>query len=60
MVEGKVEMKMTCDSLCNRHFWEERGITLPSYDVEAVYKKTKQTPGKYPRKAGLPAKEPLK
>ena len=28
-------MKMTCDSLCNRHFWEERGITLPSYDVEA-------------------------
>ncbi|MDD6435424.1 MAG: mannitol dehydrogenase family protein [Clostridiales bacterium] len=38
-------MKMTCDSLCNRHFWEERGITLPSYDVEAVYKKTKQAPG---------------
>ena len=45
MVEGKVEMKMTCDSLCNRHFWEEKGITLPSYDVEAVYKKTKQAPG---------------
>ena len=38
-------MKMTCDSLCNRHFWEEKGITLPSYDVEAVYKKTKQAPG---------------
>lgn len=37
-------MKMTCDSLCNRHFWEEKGITLPSYDVEAVYKKTKRTP----------------
>ncbi len=37
-------------------------FTLPDSDIERslVYiKKVKATPGKYPRKAGLPAKEPL-
>ena len=36
---------------------------LPGTDMGRALveiKKTKQTPGKYPRKAGLPAKEPLK
>ena len=38
-------------------------IQLPGTDMGRALveiKKTKQTPGKYPRKAGLPAKEPLK
>lgn len=36
---------------------------LPDSDIErslVVIRKKKNTPGKYPRKAGLPAKEPLK
>ncbi len=38
------------------------GFTLPESDIERTFiqiKKVRQTPGKYPRKAGLPAKEPL-
>lgn len=37
-------------------------FTLPESDIERTFiqiKKVRQTPGKYPRKAGLPAKEPL-
>lgn len=38
-------------------------FTLPESDIYRnlfIIKKVKNTPGKYPRKAGLPAKEPLK
>ncbi len=38
-------------------------FTLPDSDIYRnlfIIKKVKNTPGKYPRKAGLPAKEPLK
>ena len=38
-------------------------LTLPDSDIYRnllIINKTKNTPGKYPRKAGLPAKEPLK
>lgn len=38
-------------------------FSLPDSDIErsfVVVKKVKNTPGKYPRKAGLPSKEPLK
>lgn len=38
-------------------------FTLPDSDIYRnlfIIKKVKPTPGKYPRKAGLPAKEPLK
>lgn len=37
-------------------------FTLPGSDIErslVVIEKVKKTPGKYPRKAGLPAKEPI-
>lgn len=37
-------------------------FTLPGSDIErslVVIEKLKKTPGKYPRKAGLPAKEPI-
>ena len=38
-------------------------FTLPETEIErslVVIEKGKETPGKYPRKAGMPAKEPLK
>ena len=38
-------------------------FTLPDSDIYrnlVVIKKVKETPKKYPRKAGLPAKEPIK
>ncbi len=38
-------------------------LTLPDSDIYRnllIINKTKNTPGKYPRKAGLPSKEPLK
>ena len=38
-------------------------LTLPNSDIYRnllIINKTKNTPGKYPRKAGLPSKEPLK
>lgn len=41
---------------------EEKSFTLPGTDFTrafAVVKKAKETPNKYPRKAGTPAKEPL-
>ena len=37
-------------------------MTLPGTDIERSFvfvKKEKPTPKKYPRKAGLPSKEPL-
>ena len=37
-------------------------ITLPNTDIKrkiVVIKKVKNTPSKYPRKAGTPAKEPI-
>ena len=37
-------------------------FTLPKTDIErtfVVIEKVKKTPKKYPRKAGLPSKEPL-
>lgn len=37
-------------------------FTLPGSDIErslVIIEKVKKTPGKYPRKAGLPAKEPI-
>ena len=40
----------------------ELGITLPETDIKRtiiIIEKVKQTPSKYPRKAGLPAKEPI-
>jgi len=41
---------------------EQKSFTLPGTDFTrafAVIKKVKETPNKYPRKAGTPAKEPL-
>ncbi len=41
----------------------EEKIVLPETDIERniiIIKKTKSTPAKYPRKAGIPAKEPIK
>ena len=38
-------------------------FNLPKSDIERniiILKKIKNTPAKYPRKAGIPAKEPLK
>lgn len=37
-------MKLTWEGLKNRQDWEQAGITLPSYDAEAVAKKTKESP----------------
>lgn len=37
-------------------------ITLPNTDIQrkiVVIKKIKSTPNKYPRKAGMPSKEPI-
>ena len=37
-------------------------ITLPNTDIKrkiVIIKKVKNTPSKYPRKAGTPAKEPI-
>ena len=41
---------------------KKREFTLPDSDIYRslyVIRKEKATPGKYPRKAGLPGKEPL-
>ncbi len=41
---------------------EQVSFTLPDSDIErnlVVIKKRRETPGKYPRRAGLPVKEPL-
>lgn len=37
-------MKLTIEGIQDRKSWEEVGITLPTYDVEAVAKKTRQSP----------------
>lgn len=37
-------MKLTWEGLKNRQDWEKAGITLPSYDAEAVAKRTKEAP----------------
>ena len=42
---------------------EIKEFCLPDSDIErslVLIEKTKATPSKYPRKAGLPSKEPLK
>lgn len=38
-------MKLTLDGIKDRQAWEKAGIKLPGYDVEAVSKKAKDTPG---------------
>lgn len=37
-------MKLTIQGLKDKSAWEAAGISLPSYDVEAVVKKTKEAP----------------
>lgn len=37
-------MKLTIEGIQDRKSWEEVGIALPTYDVEAVAKKTRQSP----------------
>ena len=37
-------MKLTMDGIKDRAAWEEAGITLPGYDVEAVSAKAKEAP----------------
>ena len=37
-------MKLTYDGIKDRNTWENAGITLPSYDPEAVSRKTKEAP----------------
>lgn len=49
-------------SLLGGRIKEKAEFTLPDSDIYRslfVIEKTKETPGKYPRKAGLPSKEPL-
>lgn len=49
-------------SLLGGRIKERAEFTLPDSDISRslfVIEKTKETPGKYPRKAGLPSKEPL-
>ena len=38
-------MKLTLDGIKDRQAWENAGIKLPGYDVEAVSKKAKEAPG---------------
>lgn len=37
-------MKLTIEGIQDRKSWEAVGITIPTYDVEAVAKKTRQSP----------------
>ena len=37
-------MKVSLDSLKDRAGWERLGVRLPEYDVEAMRKKTEDTP----------------
>lgn len=50
-------------SILGGKFGKSEEFTLPDSDIYrnlVVIKKTKETPKKYPRKAGLPSKEPIK
>ncbi len=50
-------------ALLGGKFIEEKKLTLPVSNDERhllIIKKTKETPKKYPRKPGLPAKQPIK
>ena len=38
-------MKLTRDGIKDRAAWEQAGIALPGYDVEAVSEKAKEEPG---------------
>lgn len=42
--DGGISMKLTMDGIKNRAPWEEAGIALPGYDVEAVSEKAKKEP----------------
>lgn len=37
-------MKLTLEGIKDRKVWEEAGISLPSYDVEAVAEATREKP----------------
>ena len=61
--EGEIHQAKHAISLLGGKVKNVDKFQLPGTDMGRALveiKKTKQTPGKYPRKAGLPAKEPLK
>lgn len=59
---SEIEEAEKAISLLGGRIKERAEFTLPDSDIYRslfVIEKTKATPGKYPRKAGLPSKEPL-
>lgn len=59
---SEIEEAEKAISLLGGKIKERAEFTLPDSDIYRslfVIEKTKATPGKYPRKAGLPSKEPL-
>lgn len=61
-VEGELEKSEKALSILGGEVVEKIDVKLPFRDIHhniVVIKKTKQTPTKYPRKAGTPTKKPL-
>ena len=59
---SEIEQAGKAIALLGGRIGERIEFTLPDSDIYRslyVIEKTERTPGKYPRKAGLPSKEPL-
>ena len=62
-INEEMEVAKNAITILGGKFAENKEFTLPASDIYrnlVVIKKIKESPKKYPRKAGLPSKEPLK
>ncbi len=62
-IEEELDMAKTACGILGGEIVDIQSVILPDTDIERkniIIKKVKNTPLKYPRKAGMPSKEPIK
>lgn len=62
-IKEEVEMARKAIEILGGKIEQEESFNLPNSDMKRnviIIKKVKNTPAKYPRKPGMPAKEPIR